>query len=163
MKSKNHLPLIGVGPVYGIVCIILTLAAIIVGLFEPLKSGVISVLRIPFFIIGAVLIIFGVYLWVSANFRSGLGKNIKENVLITTGVYSLVRNPVYSAFMFMCTGALFIAGNCYFCFLPFVYWIYMTLLMKNTEEKWLEALYGDEYRNYKKSVNRCIPFPRRKG
>ncbi len=30
--------------------------------------------------------------------------------------------------------------------------------MKNTEEKWLLELYGIEYANYCKRVNRCIPW-----
>ena len=34
-------------------------------------------------------------------------------------------------------------------------------LLKNTEEKWLEELYGQEYIDYCKKVNRCIPwFPK---
>lgn len=37
----------------------------------------------------------------------------------------------------------------------------MTVLMKNTEEKWLYALYGQEYLDYCKRVNRCIPWPKR--
>jgi protein-S-isoprenylcysteine O-methyltransferase Ste14 len=34
----------------------------------------------------------------------------------------------------------------------------MTVVLKNTEEKWLLDLYGKEYEEYKKRVNRCIPF-----
>lgn len=51
------------------------------------------------------------------------------------------------------------AGNFILLILPFVYWIFMTVLMKNTEEKWLSELYGDEYAAYCRRVNRCIPFP----
>lgn len=45
-----------------------------------------------------------------------------------------------------------------------VYWFYLTVLMKHTEEKWLEALHGPAYKDYCGRVNRCIPwFPGRKG
>lgn len=38
----------------------------------------------------------------------------------------------------------------------------MTILMKETEEKWLAKLYGQEYRDYCKKVNRCLPwFPKK--
>ena len=41
-------------------------------------------------------------------------------------------------------------------------WIIMTIVLKNTEEKWLLDLYGEEYAEYKEHVNRCIPWiPRR--
>ena len=37
----------------------------------------------------------------------------------------------------------------------------LTIVLKNTEEKWLLDLYGEEYARYKKHVNRCIPwFPK---
>ena len=36
--------------------------------------------------------------------------------------------------------------------------------LKNTEEKWLANLYGQEYIDYCKRVNRCIPWlPRKHG
>lgn len=34
----------------------------------------------------------------------------------------------------------------------------MTIILKNTEEKWLYALYGEKYKEYCKKVNRCIPM-----
>ena len=37
-----------------------------------------------------------------------------------------------------------------------------TFVLKRTEEKWLLNLYGDEYGQYLKRVNRCIPwFPKK--
>ena len=41
-------------------------------------------------------------------------------------------------------------------------WLILTVVLKNTEEKWLSNLYGEEYEKYKKSVNRCIPWKRNK-
>ena len=46
--------------------------------------------------------------------------------------------------------------------LPVINWLIMTVVLINTEEKWLIKLYGDEYAEYKKHVNRCIPFFPRK-
>ena len=42
--------------------------------------------------------------------------------------------------------------------LPFLYWGFMTIFMKLTEEKWLYNLYGEECAAYCKKVNRCIPW-----
>lgn len=143
-RKREHLPMIGVGPFYVIIIVACTIA----------------VLRIPFFVFGVILILVGLYLWFSANFQSKLGQNIKSNTLVTTGIYSYVRNPIYSAFMLMCTGALLIANNCWLLLLPVFYWGFMTVLMKNTEEKWLYNLYGEEYTEYCRRVNRCIPWIR---
>ncbi len=97
----------------------------------------------------------------SAIFQAKIDQGILNNSLVTTGVYAYVRNPIYSAFMIACTGALLIAGNLWLLVLPFLYWGFMTVLMKNTEEKWLRDLYGEEYIEYCKRVNRCIPWKRR--
>lgn len=158
MKEKNYLPTMGVGPIYVISIILITALGIILSLKDILNSGKIEYLKLLFIIIGVTLIIIGVFLWINAVFQSKIDNNIKNNTLVTTGVYSYVRNPIYSAFFLICTGILLLFSNLWLLILPIIYWIYMTILMKNTEEKWLENLYGDEYLTYKKRVNRCIPW-----
>lgn len=91
-----------------------------------------------------------------------INKKVKEKKLITSGVYSLVRNPVYSAFIFIFTGILLLTANLYLLILPFVFWFFLTILMKNTEEKWLKNEFGKEYEIYLREVNRVIPWFRRK-
>ncbi|MCM1263475.1 MAG: isoprenylcysteine carboxylmethyltransferase family protein [Butyrivibrio sp.] len=156
--KKQHLPMIGVGPVYVAVIIAATVIAVILGRNAIFEKGVVDFLKVPLCIIGILLILLGIYLWAGAMFKSKIDKHIAENSLATTGVYALVRNPIYSAFMFLCTGALMIEGNLFFMPLFFFYWIFMTALMKCTEEKWLKNLYGREYEEYCKKVNRCIPW-----
>lgn len=161
MKNKEHLPMYGIGPLYVGIIIAVTVGAVILGQQSFTAAGIISALKIPSLIIGIIFAALGILLWYSAAIRSKLDDSIAENKLVTTGVYGLVRNPIYSAFMFLCTGALFISGNVFFYPLFFFYWIFMTLLMINTEEKWLEAAYGKQYTEYKKKVNRCIPWKRK--
>lgn len=151
----------GVGPFYVSVIIAITVGAVILGHQPFTETGIISALRIFSLIIGIILVILGILLWFSAVNYSRIDDNIEENKLVTTGIYGFVRNPIYSAFMFLCTGALFISGNIFFYPLFFFYWGFMTLLMINTEEKWLEAVYGSQYTEYQKKVNRCIPWKRK--
>lgn len=160
MKKKEHLPLIGVGPIYVIIIIVCTIVGSAASGTELLQSGRIEMLQIPFCVLGGLSIVLGIFLWGSAVFQAKLGENIKSNTLVTAGVYGWVRNPIYSAFMMMCTGALLIADNLWLLILPVVYWGFMTVLMKNTEEKWLKDLYGEEYVEYCRRVNRCIPWKR---
>lgn len=158
MNNKKHLPMYGVGPVYGAVIITVTAAAVIAGHSALFEKGMIKGMRILSAMIGILLIIFGLYLWHSAVFRAKVDDGIINNKLVTTGVYALVHNPIYSAFMLFCTGTLLISGNLFFYPLFFFYWIFMTVLMKCTEEKWLKKLYGREYEEYCSRVNRCIPW-----
>ena len=160
MKKKEHLPMYGVGPVYGAAIFALTVFGIALSRFHKIPvfrlDGAVAALCV----IGIVLIALGLYLWYAAVFRAKVDAGIRENQLVTTGVYAWVRNPIYTAFLLACTGALLIYGNLYLLVLPFVYWAFLTVLVKHTEEKWLKELYGKEYEEYCKHTNRCIPWKR---
>ena len=158
MKKKEHLPIFGVGPIIVVFQIAVTLVGILLSTLGYFNFGRIAVLDIPLKILGIGLILFGVYLYLSANFQSRVFDNITENKLVTTGVYSIVRNPIYSAFLLSCTGAVCIANNLVLFIAPVLGWAFMTIVLKLSEEKWLKNLYGDEYLQYCKRVNRCIPW-----
>lgn len=157
-KQEKHLSMYGVGPIYGAVIIIVTIVAVIAGHIPIFDGGNINVLKVPSIILGILLIIFSVVIWFNALFRAKIDDGITGNRLVTTGIYAFVRNPIYSALMFICTGVLLISSNAFFYPLFFFYWIFMTILLKCTEEKWLKNLYGKEYEEYCRRVNRCIPW-----
>ena len=156
--EKGHLPILGVGPLYVVTIILMTIISITLS-----ATGIIPVITFAnfqwiFILIGILCFVIGITLWLKAVIIDRLDAHIIKNELVTTGVYAYVRNPVYSAFMFVCTGVLLIYGNLVLLVLPIIYWGFMTVLMKLTEEKWLEDLYGKEYVQYRQRVNRCIPW-----
>ena len=160
-NKKEHLPLFGVGPVIVFGQMIFTAMAIILASKLDINYGI-DLLKVPFIIIGIVIIGLGCYLDLSAKLKSKLFKRVEENKLITNGVYAFTRNPVYSGGFLMCLGAIFIANNLLLFIVPIICWIYMTIFLIHTEEKWLKELYGQEYIDYCKKVNRCIPwFPKK--
>ena len=120
-------------------------------------------MKTPLLILGILLILYGISLWVRAVIVARLDDGIKQNRLVTTGVYAHVRNPIYSAIMFACEGVLCISGNLLFLPMFLVFWVILTVAVKNTEEKWLYARFGDEYVKYCKCVNRAIPWFAAKG
>ena len=160
MKTK-HLPILGVGPMYVITIILMTVISIILSTTRFIPVITCTNMRWIFVLIGILCFIIGITLWLKAVIIDRLDAHIIKNELVTTGVYAYVRNPVYSAFMFVCTGVLLIYGNLVLLVLPIIYWGFMTVLMKLTEEKWLEDLYGKEYVQYRQRVNRCIPWKRK--
>lgn len=154
--KKEHLPIVGVGPIYVIPIVTVTVVSIICTRLNVIPSTV-RAAKLPFGIAGFLLIAVGIYLWCSAVFISRIDNKIKTNMLVTDGVYAYVRNPIYSAFLFVCSGALLIMHNLYLLILPPVFWLYLTVFIKLTEEKWLLNLYGKAFEDYCKRVNRCIP------
>lgn len=158
MNRKNHLPLYGVGPIIVYGQFVFTAISIMLTYIFEFGFLTISAFNILFRVIGILLIVSGIYLNLSAKLKSKLFKNVEDNKLITDGVYSIVRNPVYSGVLLVCTGAVLIANNLILLIVPVICWLYMTLFLMKTEEKWLEELYGQEYVSYCKRVNRCIPW-----
>ncbi len=158
-KREGHLPYFGVGPFYSITIILLTAVSIVCSrTVSSLRFGQLSIVAVPFIIIGSLLVCTGGILVFLAIAVSRVHKGIEENRLITTGVYSYVRNPIYSGFLLMCTGAIFINANVALLVLPVAYWAFLTILLKTTEERWLSEHFGDEYEAYATKVNRCIPW-----
>ena len=158
MKNSEHLPVYGVGPVCVYSMAGLFLAGVLLWYRGILTSGDVPGLRIPFFLLGGLLILFGIYLWVRAVLVERVGDAILHNQLRTTGCYAWVRNPIYSAVAIALTGGALFFCNLWLLLLPVLFWLDITLLMKFTEEKWLLKLYGEEYRAYCRKVNRCIPW-----
>ncbi len=162
MKESQKLPLFGIGPY--LICGMGLLNAICIVLFAyvfkvgNLTGNLIWVFRIA----GSILIILGFIIWFVGALKSGMDESITENKLKTDGIYAWVRNPMYSGWWFALTGISFMWHNV--CLIPvfFINWAIMTIGLKNTEEKWLADLYGAEYEDYKKCVNRCIPWKRRR-
>ena len=158
-KSKPHLPIMGVGPAYVISIILLCGLSIfadkaLIHLPRPTSA----LFEIFLFIVGLLSILSGLLIYFLA-IKAKITSSIKENTLVTHGVYAVVRNPIYSAWLFICTGTLCLYGNPYLALTLFlIFWLSLTILMKCTEEKWLTKLYGEAYLEYCKKVNRCLPW-----
>lgn len=162
-KEPKRLPVFGVGPMYVITCLCLTLAGLILHYKGYLQAGYIESMKIPCIVVGVLFIILGVWLWVQSVIIQSISKEITQGKLVTNGVYAIVRNPIYSAFLFIFSGVLLFASNYFLLVLPFIFFVFLTLLMKHTEERWLTERFGKEYVDYCHRVNRVIPwFPKNK-
>lgn len=161
MKNKNrkkHLPLFGVGPVIVLGQILFTGITIVLSYILEWNYLQFDILDIPLKVIGIILIVLGFYMDYCAKNKSKLFENVADNKLIVDGIYGIVRNPVYSGAFIACIGAVCLTNKLALFAVSVVCWIYMTLFLIDTEEKWLKELYGQEYIDYCERVNRCIPW-----
>ena len=156
--KKNTLPVFGVGPIYAVSCLLLTAFGLFLKKKGFLNGGDLPGLKSEAMRIGFMLIFIGVALWIYAVLIQRISKEISSGHLVTIGIYSIVRNPIYLAFLCVCTGILIAAHNVYLLIIPVVLYIFLTVLMKQTEEKWLLEKFGTEYVEYCKHVNRVIPW-----
>ena len=161
VKEGQKLPMFGIGP--ALVFAIGLLDALCIALFVyVLRLGELNgIFALIFRIIGTILIIFGLIVWFIGALKSDMDASIAENRLKTDGIYSWVRNPMYSGWWILLTGISLMWHNIFLIPAFFINWGIMTVVLINTEEKWLSDVYGADYEEYKKHVNRCIPFKRR--
>jgi len=88
------------------------------------------------------------------SFRVGIDEN-KPDVLITAGLFSVSRNPMYLCFLIFFFGMFLVHRNMLmlFAIILFPIAIHRQILR---EEKFLESHYGEEYVEYRKRVRRYL-------
>ena len=167
MKMKNFqnknqkLPLYGIGPY-----LILVIACIsIIGILSSdniLSSGVIDgFLRIPFYITGIIFISIGICLWYLGAVKFNVSNYIINNKLNTQGVFAWTRNPMYSGWWFLIVGIMLFWSNLWLLIVIPIQWFVLTIVIMCTEERWLGDIYGEEYEEYCRTVNRLLPCKKR--
>ena len=112
-------------------------------------------------IAGVVIELFGIVLFVTSvvdmkdNWRAGVQREDKTK-LVTTGIYSISRNPAFLGFDFMYIGILFAFFNWYLLFATVFALCLFHLQIVNVEEDFLVKTFGQEYLIYKKKVCRYL-------
>jgi protein-S-isoprenylcysteine O-methyltransferase Ste14 len=104
----------------------------------------------PIRIVGLALIVAGFVLWTIARFQLGASFAVraKARQLVTRGLYSKIRNPIYVFGSFLLTGDILVFGKPVLL-LIFALLIPVQLLRAKKESEVLEAAFGDEYRRYR--------------
>ena len=89
-----------------------------------------------------------------ASFRVGIDEN-KPDKLITSGMFSISRNPIYLCFLLFFAGLFIIHRNIVIAvgIVLFAAAIHRQILR---EEKFLLSHYGEEYGDYQKKVRRYL-------
>ncbi|MGO8902602.1 MAG: methyltransferase family protein [Isosphaeraceae bacterium] len=154
----NRLSRWGVGP--SIVLAALSYAAIgaIMTYFWP-DTYLIRAIPYPVFLVtGASLLVIGVPMLVVA--AVALTRNYDRDQLATRGIYGVVRNPIYSAWIvFLIPGLVLFARSLPLLLTPLVaYLVFKKRIVR--EEEYLDERFGDSYLKYRSEVNELLPIPR---
>jgi len=92
--------------------------------------------------------------------RGTSGRNTKEQVaevLNSTGIYSVVRHPLYLGNYFMWIGIVFFTFNWYFIIIvSLLYYLYYERIMF-AEERFLERKFGKDYLDWASNLPAFVP------
>ncbi len=115
----------------------------------------------PITYIGFIFIIFGISVccWVRSRFlkiRTTLSPFETPRVLVTTGPFRISRNPVYLGMASILFGSALFMGSGITFISPLLFMVIIQILFIPVEEEKLERVFGDQYREYKRTVRTWI-------
>jgi protein-S-isoprenylcysteine O-methyltransferase Ste14 len=80
-----------------------------------------------------------------------------QNRLCTTGPYRFVRHPIYAGWIWLgCPGVALVLNSWIMLIGPFLLYFFYSILVRK-EEKMMEEVFGDEYRQYASRTGRLFP------
>lgn len=135
--------------IYGVILVLTFL-----GLFGSIiQNKILDFAGLIILTIGFVILIIA-HAQMGKSWRMGIDKKIKIKI-VSAGLFSYTRNPVYFGLMIQSLGILLLIPNITTLTL-FVLLVLDLNFIVRSEEKFLEKQFGREYLNYKKKVRRFI-------
>ncbi|HUW66173.1 MAG TPA: isoprenylcysteine carboxylmethyltransferase family protein [Spirochaetia bacterium] len=148
----------GIGPKLAMATILYSI------LIEYVTSSFPQIFDFPFIprfmttIIGLIILIIGVLFFISSI--STFSREYKKGKLITTGTYSLCRNPIYSSFIVFIIPSIALLLHAWLLITASIFMYVMFKANIGKENEYLRDRYGDEYRGYERRVNEILPIPK---
>ncbi len=124
----------------------------------PLKISIREIINIPGLYITSVsllLICIGIVMLAAANME--IKRALEKNRLVTGGLFSRIRNPMYAAHIFFIMPGICLLTDKAITLLTVLFTLLIFNLLISKEEKDLEENFGTEYLNYKERVGRLLP------
>jgi len=155
LRKQNGMTIVGQGGKIILFMLPSLIAAILVHLYWP------QIAELPKSIgfvrpVGYLWLIPGLVLWGAAVIQLMTG--FSKGQLVTTGAYSVVRNPIYSSAIFFILPAVALMTLTWVYLVPSVFLYAGVLIFIGTEEQQLTNAFGKQYEDYKARVDRLIPF-----
>ncbi|MBI5010657.1 MAG: hypothetical protein HZB98_13640 [Bacteroidia bacterium] len=154
---KSSMTLFGCGPKLALLCLPYILLSTAIMIMYPDFLSFRSLNALPLSIMGALWGLTGLAFWIYSAIYFLI--NFKPGVLLTSGPFSLCRNPIYSAiivFIIPATGLLLRSGL--IITISVVLYIGFKLTIHG-ETIILRRIFGEAYDKYEKSVNEILPIP----
>lgn len=139
---------------------IMSLAAILTIIAEIISIFAITpVFPKPVVLLGAVTGIVAVALFATAvitmkkSWRVGIPE--EKTAIVTNGIYRISRNPAFLSFdlLYLSMALMFFNIPLLLCSVWAAVMLHLQILQ---EEKWLDQMFGEEYRNYSRKVMRYL-------
>lgn len=116
-------------------------------------------------VVGLGALVFVTGLWTFRRTHKELGRNwsisleIREkHQLISSGLYAVVRHPMYTSFLLMAVGQMLLLSNWVVGLAGILGFALLFFLRVGKEERLMLEFFGPEYRAYMDRTKRIIPY-----
>ena len=156
--KRQKIPTDGVGPYLWGILLVMNLAGWMLSQ-SVLQSGLLKGgFQDLFYLIGILLMLVAARIQWLSGVKSSVSTSFQSDELKTTGIYARTRNPIYFSWLLCSIGIILTMHNVWLLLLIPIQWVILTVLIRNTEEKWLYEIHGEAYKEYCERVNRWIPL-----
>ena len=158
IEREKVLPLDVILLVFTALGIFFPILYILLGLFPFADFN----MPLPVSIIGVLIFFFA--LWLFYRSHADLGRNwtatpqiLEGHKLVTSGIYSRIRHPMYGAHILWAIGQALLVHNWVAGPMMLIFMVPFYLYRAPIEERLLIEKFGDEYRSYMKHTGRLLP------
>ena len=156
--KHQKMPTYGAAPYLYISMLVLNLTGLLLSQ-SVLQNGLLKGgYRDLFYLVGFLLMIIAARIQWLCGVKSFISISIQTMEFKTTGIYARTRNPIYFSWWLSSIGIILTMHNVWLLILIPIQWVLLTVVIRNTEEKWLYEIYGEAYKDYCARVNRWIPL-----
>jgi len=157
LNSMEKLTFLGIGPKIARIVIPFLLIGIVLNTLFPgiFKFG--NEMKQPFLIAGIILLVLALVYYI-ATLRL-MAPGIKNNRLVTSGVYRYSRNPLYFALLILLIPGLGLVLNSWIIPIASILGCFMFRKYIHEEEDMLDRIFGNDYHVYKNKTPLFFPNP----
>jgi protein-S-isoprenylcysteine O-methyltransferase Ste14 len=141
-------------PIIALICIVINYLSTY--LINPIKFPNIEIIGGLILFLGVATSVLAILLFKKEKTTVNPMKPEETTTLVTTGIFSITRNPMYLSLFFVTSSTVLFFGSWFgIIILMFFVW-YITKFQIIPEEEAMEKLFGNKYNDYRQNVRRWI-------
>lgn len=141
-------------PIIALICIVINYLSTY--LINPIKFPHIEIIGGIILLLGMATAVLAILLFKKEKTTVNPMKPEDTTTLVTTGIFSITRNPMYLGLIFVISSTVLFFGSLPgIIILMFFVW-YITKFQIIPEEETMEKLFGNKYDEYRENVRRWL-------
>ena len=141
-------------PIIALICIVINYLSTY--FINSIKFPYIEIIGGLILLIGLITAMLGILLFKKDKTTVNPINPEETTTLVTTGIFSITRNPMYLGFFLVISSTILFFGSWFGMIILMFYVWYINKFQIIPEEEVMEKLFGSEYNEYKKYVRRWI-------